>query len=247
MRTNEEKARLRERAKPVLVFLFIMLLCGICVFSFMAFTENQKKISKVVRMIDSGELDTSADKIYENSHIRTISVEGSYSTALDPDMAVIDAIISYPAESASEGKDLASGTLQLIIGQLFTMGVKDGAVKSGQISYKTENGTVFAEYNLSVQLPYSSGDVRIAEVFDVLLSAPYCTVNSMRYEYYDTNEAVKKLMEKAFEDAENNLLEIKSAAGIMEQCQIMDITCTKDLSDPADIRASVDVTYKIIE
>lgn len=155
--------------------------------------------------------------------LRTVSVSGSGSANLVPDIAYIYLGVHTEKPSASEAVDENNAQTQKMIDALKGFGIADKDIRTTNFSiwpqeqYDPLKGTPTGKktYVVDNTVYVTVRDLeKLGDLLDTVVAAGANTVNSIQFDVADKTEALKAARAEAVKDAEVQAKELTNAAGV---------------------------------
>ena len=155
--------------------------------------------------------------------LRTVSVTGSGSANLVPDIAYIYVGVHTEKPSAAEAVDENNAQTQTMIEALKNFGIDAKDIRTTNFSiwpqdrYDQFTGTPTGEkiYVVDNTVYVTMRDLgKLGELLDTVIAAGANTVNSIQFDVADKSEALKNARAEAVKDAETQAQELADAAGV---------------------------------
>ena len=155
--------------------------------------------------------------------LRTVSVTGSGSANLVPDIAYIYVGVHTEKPSAAEAVDENNAQTQKMIEALKDFGIAAKDIRTTNFSiwpqerYDQFTGTPTGEktYVVDNTVYVTIRDLdKLGELLDTVIAAGANTVNSIQFDVADKSEALKNARAEAVKDAEAQAQELTDAAGV---------------------------------
>ena len=248
--TNNGREDKWSKAKPALMFLFSAIFAGVLVFSFVSFMNNQRKISTAVNTINSQGFVTAQSPVAPTTkEYRYITATGSASYE-STDSALVTARISSTALNATTASENVDKTLESLIGKLFTLGIKDSAVKVSPFVLSgsgDETAPSLGYVDITITVPvYDSNKSKAYSVFDLLTEIENIDSVNLVWSVNADSDAEAELIKKAMKDAKNKAYSVLTSMDQYNNLEVADVNV--DLfSSSSTLSAAVNVKYKIVE
>jgi len=155
--------------------------------------------------------------------LRTVSVTGSGSVNLVPDIAYIYVGVHTEKPSAAEAMDENNAQTQTMIEALKNFGIDAKDIRTTNFSiwpqdrYDQFTGTPTGDkiYVVDNTVYVTIRDLgKLGELLDTVIAAGANTVNSIQFDVADKEEALKNARAEAVKDAETQASELADAAGV---------------------------------
>jgi len=155
--------------------------------------------------------------------LRTVSVTGSGSANLVPDIAYIYVGVHTEKPSAAEAVDENNAQTQKMIEALKGFGIAAKDIRTTNFSiwpqdqYDPQTGTPTGKktYVVDNTVYVTVRDLgKLGDLLDTVIAAGANTVNSIQFDVADKSEALKTARAEAVKDAEEQAKELADAAGV---------------------------------
>jgi len=152
----------------------------------------------------------------------TISVSGTGSILIDPDIADLRLGVTVQSPTVKEARDANAEAMNKVIAALKKLGIADADIQTTTLSlspvydYKPDGGTPrVTGYNLSNAVAVTIRDLdKISDAIDDSLAAGATSMDGISFRVSDQAAAEKQAREAAMSEAKSKAQTLASAAGV---------------------------------